>query len=140
MHMIPTYEVSAAATHAARTILQNFQLLSRSGSRVKPTEKNLAILVDVCTQIFRVEKVMDHMVRNIPWADKQSLAGNMEQLRDAVRAVELVRNSMHSYGNVAPLHMGAKAPPMSHEQLAEMQLVQNEVVRARTPEEEQKIL
>lgn len=88
--------VSAPAMHAARTLLKNFRF--ESTGTIEPTERNIAIIVDVCTQIFRVEAALDNMVQRVPWLDKRSLGQNLDQLREAVRAIELVRNRMPSYG------------------------------------------
>jgi len=41
---------------------------------------------------------MDFMVRQVPWVDKHELARNLETLREAVRAIEIVRNRMPAYG------------------------------------------
>ncbi len=119
--------------------MNNFELTERPCSRVRATEHNVAILIDVCTQAFRVERVMTHMIKQVPWLDKNSLAANLDQLRDAVRAVEIVRNSMPSYEPDIGIP-GKRGHELTRQQVEQAALVQAEVLKARTPSEEQKIL
>lgn len=52
--------VSAPALHTARMMLRNFAVSSntipsREPPVIPPTEYNLAVLIDVCTNVFRLE-------------------------------------------------------------------------------------
>jgi hypothetical protein len=67
-----------------------------------PTENNIAIIVDVTTNIFRVQNALDWMVKRTPWADKHELAKNMDLMRDAIRMLELVNNRLPRYANGVP--------------------------------------
>lgn len=136
------YEISAPALYAARTLLKNFVFSERPGAKVRATEKNLATLIDVCTQIFRVERVMDRMVHTVPWLDKRDLAQNLENLREAVRAVEVVRSGMPKFPRNEGIVLAKKhfEPDLTRSQVAEMERVRLAVVGAKTVEEQQRIL
>ncbi len=82
---------------------------------------------------------MNHMIKQVPWLDKNALAANLDQLREAVRAVEIVKNSMPSYEPDLGIP-GKRMPELSRQQVEQAALVQAEVLKARTPSEEQKIL
>lgn len=135
--------VSAAGLHAAKTLLKNFDIHEKPGGRVRMTERNLAILIDVCTQIPRIEKVMDRMVRTVPWLDKDELGRHLEQLREGMRLLELVRNSMPSYApqNVTVIRQREKEPvKLNSEQARHLARVATAIREAKTPAEEQRVL
>lgn len=143
--MIPQdkqYEVSAPALHAARTILRNFTIAEVQGGRIRATEKNLGIIIDVCTGLTRVEKSLDNMLRNLPWTNKDALANNLDMLKDAIKAVDIARKQMPSYasnGSSSVLRdLGVQK--MSSEQARTIQHVSTAIQNAKTPEEEQKVL
>lgn len=82
----PTYQTSAPATHAARTILRNFVV--RELGRVEATENNLATMIDYGTQMFRIVTALDQVVKSTPWVNRDTLAYNLDRLREAVQALE----------------------------------------------------
>lgn len=100
------YEISAPAQHAAHVILRNFIILPTG--RIEATPSNLATLIDVATQSFRLVKVMDTLVKNAPWWNASALHENLEQLQDAVRSVETVLDNIPQYakdnGNGIPVN------------------------------------
>ncbi len=59
VHQPIKHLVSAPALHAARTLLQNFDVHEKrnvdAGFSVPVNEYNLAVLIDICTCIFRLE-------------------------------------------------------------------------------------
>ncbi len=135
------YQISAPALHAARTILQNFDLHEKS--TIRATERNLAILIDVCTQVFRVQAAVDTMVRTIPWADKNELGRRLEQLRESVRAVEVVRNRMPTFGTSLRVPQKERDDieiKLTKDQMREAQQFGKQVAAARTVTEQQSLL
>jgi hypothetical protein len=66
--------------------------------QIAPTEHNIAIIVDICTQIFRIEQAAKSLVYNNPWHDEQMLVRNMGQLQEAIRVLELNANRIPHYG------------------------------------------
>lgn len=143
--MSPKYSgPSAPALHAAKILLKNFEIVERPEGRIRATEKNIAILIDVCTDIFRVESVMDQLIKTTPWLDKDALARNLGQLRDAVRAVELVRNHMPRFANSdqqVPFSTGKGIEQVVSQEVQEhIKTVSRELSKVRTMEEERRVL
>ncbi len=139
----PEYDTSAPALHAAKVLFQNFMISSRPESPVILTERNLAILIDVCTEIFRVEMAANYLVHRIPWANRSEARGNILALRKALRAVELVKNRMPDYRE--PLQIPIKRKQeleikLTRAQLERAQLIAKEVSSARSADEQQRIL
>ncbi len=135
------YQISAPALHAARTILKNFDLLQKD--KIKATERNLAILIDVCTQVFRVQAAADKLTRIVPWTNKQELAQNLEQLQDAIRAVELVKNRMPNFGQTMRVPQKERDDieiKLTRDQLKQAQQFGQQVASARTVSEQQGLL
>ncbi len=93
--MASDYKVSAPALYAARTILKKFRL--EPIDKIAATEQNLAILVDITTQIFRVQPAMKEFVSQVPWPDKQGLKENIELLQTGIRALEVVSNRLPAF-------------------------------------------
>ncbi len=135
------YQISAPALHAARTIMKNFDLQEKS--TIRATERNLAILIDVCTQVFRVEAAVDHMVKTIPWADKAELARRLDQLRESIRAIEVVRNRMPNFGKTIRVPQKERDDieiKVTKDQLKQAQEFGKQVAAARTVTEQQSLL
>ncbi len=56
--------VSAPALHAARTVKLNFQLIpkpvpGRNPAEIKPSDYNVALLIDSCVNVNRLEELKD---------------------------------------------------------------------------------
>ena len=93
---------SAPAVHAARMILRNFRL--ESLGRIPVSERNLAIIIDVCTQTHRTKPVIAKLINGTPWAgimcqwaDKAEFNRHSELLRHSIRELELAHNRMPNY-------------------------------------------
>lgn len=138
------YEISAPALHCAEIILRNFHITEKPESRFRATKKNLAILIDVTTNIFRVEAVIDQLVKDNPWANKHALAQNIDRLRDSIRAVELVRNRLPRFSKSESQVPFSVKQSVEREVSAEVQermkAVATELSSARTVEDEQRVL
>lgn len=134
------YDVSAAALHAARTLMRNFNLTEKAN--IAATERNIAIIVDVCTQVFRVEAAVENLVRHIPWYDRHELAQSMDQLREAIRVLEVARNRMPRYGNGAPSRRKVLNPKdfFSKKEIEAASQLASQVASARTVSEQRSIL
>jgi hypothetical protein len=135
------YQVSAPAAHAARMLAKNFRFLQVA--QLQPTERNLAIIVDVCTQVFRIEKEVDRVCSATLWQHPRELQQNLEGLRQALRAIEIVRNRMPSFApqtRVVIREREKRELQLTKEQTTEVQRLQQLVASARTVEEQQRIL
>lgn len=137
----PSYSTSAPALHASRSILRNFAL--RPKASILATEKNIAILVDVCTDIFRVERAVDYVIRALPWGNKNESVRNLDALRKAMRAVELVKNRMPSYEESIQIPLKQKDEleiKLTKKELQQTQALAARVAAARTVDEQQQLL
>lgn len=93
---------SAAAVHAARAILRNYHvdaLPPPRKSKWAPTERNLAIIIDVCTQVFRLEHTVNLICREINHADPNEFRRNIDDVREAMFLLERARNFLPLYSD-----------------------------------------
>lgn len=138
------YEISAPALHAADVILSHFDIVEKRGGKIKFTKKNLAILIDVTTDIFRVEDAIDRLVRENPWNNAQALKENMARLQHSIRAVELVRNRLPKYNRAdtqVPFSVKERVErEVSHETQKRIQEIGRQVTAAKTVDDQQKVL
>jgi len=95
------YSVSAIAVHCARVLIEQFDFFPREDApgKVKLCEKNIAIIIDVSTHIFRVQDAANHLLsvtrnlQNVPYP------AQMRTLRSALQMAELAFASMPSYSD-----------------------------------------
>lgn len=89
-----TYRISGAALHAARTIF--LHATPRERGRVEATLRNVAIIIDVQTQIFRLEQQLDRLVAIALWALSRTheLAENIEEVRHVINIIDGVHKQM----------------------------------------------
>jgi hypothetical protein len=137
------YEVSAPALHAANTVLRHFDLLVKPEGKIGPTVNNLAILIDVCTNSFRLQDSVALVLRTANWADKQSIIKNMDAMREALRALEVISNHCPRYEATIKVPVWQKQA-VEHEVSRDLQREMSNISRAlgtaRTAEEEQAVL
>lgn len=138
------YDISAPALHAAHTILQHFDLHQKPGGKVIPTERNLAILIDVCTDVFRIQIAVKNAVTKVSWQDKNELARNLEALQDSLRALEMVHNRMPRFRTNEMMTTIAHKQSIDEEMIKAKIRENSHIARAlgdaRTVEEEQRVL
>lgn len=138
------YELSAPACHAARIILRHFDLVQKPNGKIRPTEKNLAILIDVTTGIFRVQEALTEFVRTTPWMDKSELAKNMDRLRESIRAIEIVNNRLPRFEQpelMVTVHEKQNVEvELTRTQIDNIQQISAALESARTVAEEQRVL
>jgi hypothetical protein len=137
------YKLSAPALHAARTILRHFILVPRPECKIQPTEKNLGIAIDVCTQAFRAQNALNYLCSKVQWRDRNEAIAEIDNMREAIRAVELVKNSMPAYETEQAVPLWQKQrveAEMTRGQAEEMRAISARLKAARTVDEEQAIL
>lgn len=88
------YQISGAALHAARTIFRHWT--PKEKGRVEATLRNVAIMIDVQTQIFKLEQQLERLVHIAPWAKSRTheLAGNIEEIRHVINIIDNVHKQM----------------------------------------------
>src|SRR3990167_11412028 len=102
----PNYKVSAPALATARMLWKNLEFRERG--KVASTERNVAVLIDLFSQAFRLEGALEHLVRNVRWFNREELSLNMEKAQEALRALEVVRQRLPRFENNGV--NGASAP------------------------------
>jgi len=91
------YSVSAIAVHCARVLIEQFDFFPREDGKVKLCEKNIAIVIDVSTHIFRVQDAANHLLSVTRTIDRVPYPAQMKILRQALQMTELSFASMPSY-------------------------------------------
>lgn len=88
------YQISGAALHAARTLFRHFKPQERT--RVEATLRNVAIMIDVQTQIFKLEQQLERLVHIAPWGKSRTheLAQNIEEVRHVINIIDGVHQQM----------------------------------------------
>jgi hypothetical protein len=137
------YQISASALQAARLLSQQFRFFQRA--KIRATEKNLAILIDVCTSAFRIEAVIRRLTSSQLWLSKNELMRDITQVRKALRATEIVKNRTPSApaSQVVELHPAPKEEQeirLTREQRKEVEKFARLVEEARTVQEQQALL
>lgn len=90
---IDKHAVSAASLHTARVLLQNFELTpkpmaGRNPPTIPATEYNVALLVDVCSNVFRL------------YPFKESTADLYNKVSKGTATVDEVRKFLYDLGVV----------------------------------------
>lgn len=97
--MSTSYQISGAALHATRTILRHFR--PRERGQYEATVRNIAIMIDGATLIFKLHQQLHQLVRvttvetpmgpRASYLDKRSdeFAKNIEEIRHVIRLIEL---------------------------------------------------
>jgi primosomal protein N'' len=135
--------VSAPALAATRVLMRNFEFtINPEVNRIQPTERNIAITIDVCTKIRVAESAMDEVLA-LPWKDKNDLRGALDSLREAVRGIEFAKNKMPSYpSEIVPVWQKHKVqePQFTSRQMGVLKEASKALDQAKSPAEEQRIL
>lgn len=88
------YQISGAALHAARTIFRHWA--PKEKGRIEATLRNVAIMIDVQTQVFKLEQQLEKLVHIAPWAKSRTheLAANIEEIRHVIDIIDNVHKQM----------------------------------------------
>lgn len=84
---------SPLAWSAVSTIGKYFIFTSQRG-RIKLTERNIALVIDVCTDVFRIQESIRALTTRCRWTDKEELRKQLELMRTAIAATELVSHHL----------------------------------------------
>lgn len=103
------YVMSAGALIAARTLWKNLEFRERRESKLAADVENVARIIDVHTQLFRLEAALNEVVQRVQWVSKERLAEEVDLARDALRILEKVRQKLP----VMEESRGASAPACS---------------------------
>jgi hypothetical protein len=85
-----------AAWYAARLMTKFFDF--KPTGRVRFSQRNVALIVDTCTETFRLQAAVDTIIERSDWLNSQMLARRVKTVRKALRVLEVVRDRMPSRG------------------------------------------
>lgn len=139
------HQVSAVSVYAVRMIEEHFEFSEREDGQMPLNEANLAGIIDVCTQMFRVQDALHRMCAMVRSLSRQELASNMNMVRVVLRALDLARMRMPGYEAPRQLRVIKQAVPqpvieLSHEQKRNRQQVSLALSRTRSPEEARRVM
>ncbi len=133
------YSVSAVAVHCARVLIEQFDFFERGDGRVKLSEKNIAITIDVSTHIFRVQDAANHLLSVTRNLENVPYPAQMKVLRRALQMTELSFAAMPSYAEnpaaTRPWVARHRTLDLTTEQRTNRLRVQRALNAARTPDE-----
>jgi hypothetical protein len=100
------YKVSAPAIHAARSLALNFDIIERTGGEVPYCDHNVAVLIDVHTQAWRIKKAMREVFTSgdFYYPDVNSLEANLEALQYHIEQINELRNRLPQFDGGERLH------------------------------------
>jgi len=78
---------------AANKLIEYFKFSRRPKSRVNLTLRNIALLIEVSTNLFRVQDALDAVLRT-DWEDKHEALRQLDRIREAIRVLELSKNRL----------------------------------------------
>lgn len=89
------YQISGPALHATRTILRNWVPREK---KFEATARNIAIMIDVATQIFKLQQQLQQLLSVAPRGKSKipDLAKNIEEVRHVIRLVEMTHQQMQA--------------------------------------------
>ena len=112
--------------------------------RIKPTVKNLVLIVDVCSDVFRAHDAIRWMVRQLDWQNKDDLKRQLKQLRTGLQMLDIVRMRMPAFASGQTYVLKEKVDRIDVAITANRQREVSEVAAlitaAKTVAEEQRIL
>lgn len=88
------YQISGASLHAARTLFRHFK--PQENDRIEATLRNVAIIIDSQTLIFKLEQQLDRLTHIAPWGKTRvhELAQNIEEVRHVINIIDGVHKQM----------------------------------------------
>jgi hypothetical protein len=92
-----TYEISAPALHAARTLLRHYVITEKIESEIEFSVENLARLIDRYTHAWQVKIQVRELTSRINWLPDAGLEDRLAELRDSVMALDTLRRDIPRY-------------------------------------------
>lgn len=89
------YKISAAALHASNNILAHFELHERKD--VIANVNNVARLIDLHTQVHKIETVLRGVFAKTQWLNAEELSLNLTQTRELLREIQRVTEGLPKF-------------------------------------------
>jgi hypothetical protein len=90
--------------------MRNYAMVPKPEFPYPSTEQNVAVSIDVCTQMFRVDYVLKTLFDELP-KDKGDLSRRIREVKAAVNLLDVMRTRMPSYAEDRYVEAGEKAKP-----------------------------
>lgn len=88
------HEISAPAMLATKELIRRFDFCERESGRVKCTEKNIAILVDVSTAIHRISFAIAQVMHETKGKSPEQIAASMREVRIVLDNLKMALTKM----------------------------------------------
>lgn len=102
--MAARYQISATSVLCMQKIGERFDWIEKPGGKVRCTERSIAVIIDVCTRIFRVAEALHKAAGFTRGRMDSDLARDAATLRKIFEAVDIARVQMPS-GSVPPMNL-----------------------------------
>lgn len=140
------YRVSAPALHATRILMSKFKFSQRHPGvprQLPLTERAVAVLIDLCTQMWIVQSAMSKLCAEIPWSDPREIQRLKQRIHDAMYLLSVAQNIITSYstrrGGSSWRTQHVSYVPTSRD-IEHASMIASRLAAASTPEEEHRIL
>ncbi len=138
------YGVSAPALNAARMLMRHFDFVEREDTFVFLSEKNIAGIIDTCTEIRHLESALHLICTQTRWQHKDELRNNLNVMRKAMHTLDTAQMRMPTYSR----EMGRPiwktrhhdATEITEAQMRRSQQAQAALKNARNPQDAARIL
>jgi hypothetical protein len=141
----PGHFPSALARNAQKNLYELWNWVGVKQKRVQLTLRNVAVIVDICTNLFRVVDDCHWLCKQSPWMDRHELARRLNVMRRGLRVFELMKNRLPSAASdetqrTVFLDFGDIEHEMNEQQRRELRELSERLAEARSPDQEQQIL
>ena len=134
-------DLSEPAWIAARALDNAFVFTRSRMGKMAYTVHNIAILVDVCSDVFRAQDAVFRLAKKLPWQDPGEFRQHFKQVRSVAAEVDYVARHMAVFDepqeNKVVVKTGPSAPELSYKQKARLKRVQKVFGQVKTVKEEQ---
>ena len=132
-----------AAWNATKNLLKLYSFQQRW--RLVFSARNLALLIDTSAVCFRIQASVERLLQDSGWQDPSQLRRNIERTREAIRVIELVKNSAPAYGPETQYSVKVTDQPKRIDRSKvtterELSDLRSQMANATSPGREQKIL
>lgn len=132
-----------AAWYAARVLCHYYEFEART-PRMRYSRKILALMIDLCTDIFRLQNSINDLLERSGWMDGQAeMQRRMKLIRTAVALIEYTKTHLPSPGRMGMVIKEVQireVPNYTRDQQHDVDDLSRRLAGARSPHEERRIL
>jgi len=90
--------ITPAALHAARTLMKHYEFVPKG--HIAATERNIALIIDICSGLYRIQRGLEQVCRQVRQASPRTLKEDLDNLKEAVEAIEYLRRRLPRYDSM----------------------------------------